>query len=254
MPYWNSARNSVFDPSGLVFVCLKTRSIWLHTEKRAYPPDSLVNKGWNQHTAVLNFCIFNGPKKNSNSTNFIQRFLGRYCQIEPLQLVGQADSDSDSGTHLTLKLSQYSKSGSRFFSSKPMAASRDCSWLGNTLCLCLPVRQSNQPKLCQSTPRALPLILQSRPSIVPWNSVLEWWPDALQGLELGLKLELCSLSLSLSGLKLKLCKSTILAYLVWPWYSTWAIWQLQSCTQIIGSRLQNVRSHTPFFLGRSLWT
>ena len=43
-------------------------------------------------------------------------------------------------TLLTLELSQYSKSGSMFSSSKPVAASSKCSWLRNTLCLCLPVR------------------------------------------------------------------------------------------------------------------
>ena len=41
--------------------------------------------------------------------------------------------------------------------------------------------------------------------------------------------------------------SRILVYLVWPWYSAWAMLQWQSCTQKIGSRLQNMTSHIPFF-------
>ena len=35
---------------------------------------SLGDEGRNRLTAVLNFGVFNGPKQNSNSTNFIQRF------------------------------------------------------------------------------------------------------------------------------------------------------------------------------------
>ena len=36
----------------------------------------------------------------------------------------------------SLEMSQYCKSGSMFSSSEPIAASSDCCWLGNTLCLC----------------------------------------------------------------------------------------------------------------------
>ena len=42
-------------------------------------------------------------------------------------------------TLLTLELSQYCKSGSKFSSSEQVAASSDCSQLGNTLCLYSPV-------------------------------------------------------------------------------------------------------------------
>ena len=38
---------------------------------------NLVDEGWYQLTAVLNFCVFNKSKKNSNYTQFIQRFLSR---------------------------------------------------------------------------------------------------------------------------------------------------------------------------------
>ena len=41
---------------------------------------------------------------------------------------------------LTLELSQYRKSGSIFSSSEPVAAHSDCRRLGNSLCLCSPVR------------------------------------------------------------------------------------------------------------------
>ena len=39
----------------------------------------------------------------------------------------------------TIELSQYSKSGSSFSYSEPVAADSDCHWLGNVLYLCLPV-------------------------------------------------------------------------------------------------------------------
>ena len=42
--------------------------------------------------------------------------------------------------------------------------------------------------------RALPLMLQSKPSILSWNCLWEWWQDDSQRLELGLKLELYSLT------------------------------------------------------------
>ena len=61
-----------------------------------------------------------------------------------------------------------------------------------TPCVC--ACQSNQPKLCWSTaPRAWPLILQSNPSTVFSNSLLEWLPDETTSTGLqGLKLELCA--------------------------------------------------------------
>ena len=63
------------------------------------------------------------------------------------------------------------------------------------LCLCLPIWPDKGPKLCQRmAPRALPLIMQSKHSIVFWNSpgLLEWLPasrDDLQGPELGTQLQ-----------------------------------------------------------------
>ena len=50
-------------------------------------------------------------------------------------------------------------------------------------------------QLCRSAPpRVWPLILQSNLSIALWNSLREWLPDDLQGLEFGLGLELCRLT------------------------------------------------------------
>ena len=72
----------------------------------------------------------------------------------------------------TPELSQCRKSGSMLFWSEPVAASSNCSRLGNALCLCLQVR------LAQAVPErgpkssaidfAVPL---SNPSIVFWKSL-----------------------------------------------------------------------------------
>ena len=95
-------------------------------------------------------------------------------------------------TVLTLKLSQYrlySKSDSTFSSSQPAATATD----PETPCVCACL--SDPPKLCWSAaPRAWPLILQSKPSIALCNNLREWLPDDWQGLKLGLKLELGSLT------------------------------------------------------------
>ena len=82
--------------------------------------------------------------------------------------------------NLTLELSE-----ARVVALFPQASqSRPC------VCAC----QTNQPKLCWSTaPRAWPLILQSNPSTVFSNSLLEWLPDETTSTGLqGLKLELCA--------------------------------------------------------------
>ena len=99
-------------------------------------------------------------------------------------------------TFLTLDLSQYSKSGSMFSSSKPVAAHSDCSQLGNSLCLCSPVQPAYwgaQPKQ-ESSPKSLAVDFP----LFSFDSLLEQpserLPDDLQGLKLGLKLELCCLT------------------------------------------------------------
>ena len=61
----------------------------------------------------------------------------------------------------------------------------------------LPVFVLDRPtaqSVLERSPRAWPLILQSKPSIVFSNSLRERLPDYLQGLKLGLKLELCRLN------------------------------------------------------------
>ena len=107
--------------------------------------------------------------------NSIKNFISREKQIDSaLTYIYKALK-----TFVTLELSQYRKSGSTLSSSEPVAAHRDCSRLGNALCLCSPVRP---PKLYLSVaPRAWPLNLQSKPSIIFWNSlrdsgVIARWP------------------------------------------------------------------------------
>ena len=59
-------------------------------------------------------------------------------------------------------------------------------------CFCASPSESDPPELRWSAaPRILQLTLQSKPLIVFWNSLREW---LRQGLELGLKLELCRLT------------------------------------------------------------
>ena len=72
-------------------------------------------------------------------------------------------------TSLTLELSQYSKSGSMFFSSEPTATTAD----SETPCAC--ARPSNLHKQSRTAaPSAWPLILPSKPLITFWNRL---WRD-----------------------------------------------------------------------------
>ena len=84
-------------------------------------------------------------------------------------------------TFLTLELSQYCKSGSMSSSSEPVAACSYCCWLGNTLCLCLPVQPAQA--VPERGPKSSAIDLAVKSSIVFWNSLLEWLPDDWQGLE-----------------------------------------------------------------------
>ena len=56
-------------------------------------------------------------------------------------------------TFFTVELSQYRKSGSKFSSSKLVAARSDCRRLGNALCFCLPVRPA--PAVPERGPKSL---------------------------------------------------------------------------------------------------
>ena len=82
----------------------------------------------------------------------------------------------------------------RFSQSELVAACSDWLLLGNSLCLCLPV-PSAQVVLQHvwAAPRAQPLTVQSKLSILFWNSLRELLPDDLKGLKLGFELELCHL-------------------------------------------------------------
>ena len=114
-------------------------------------------------------------------------------------------------TLLTLKVSQYRKSGSTSSGSEPVAASSDCCWLGIRIYKikiqkiapwvkesetpCVSACPSSLPKLCQSAAqRARPLLLQSKPSAVFWINLWQWLSGVQHRLELGLKLELCRLT------------------------------------------------------------
>ena len=73
---------------------------------------------------------------------------------------------------LTSELSQYRKGGGTFPSSELAETAADLK----TPCVCDCL--SYQPKLCFGVARrAWSLILQSKPSIVFWNSLREWLPD-----------------------------------------------------------------------------
>ena len=63
-------------------------------------------------------------------------------------------------TLLALDSSQYRKSGSMFSSTEPVAASSDCCWLSG-------FAQASQ----RAAPKAWLLILNSKPSIIFWNSL-----------------------------------------------------------------------------------
>ena len=81
-------------------------------------------------------------------------------------------------TVLALELSQYRKSDSKFSSSEPIAAAATAADSAIS-CACAP--PSYLLKLCRSAaPRAQPMILQSKRSIIFWNSLREWLSDARQ--------------------------------------------------------------------------
>ena len=89
----------------------------------------------------------------------------------------------------SLSCQSWSLHGFQVSRSLPAATAADLE----TPCVC--ASPSDQPKVCRSTaPRALPLILQSKPLIVLWNSLQECLPDDLQGFKLGFNFELCCLT------------------------------------------------------------
>ena len=106
--------------------------------------------GFDLEHAVLFLChIFTQRSMNDRK---IERSDGRclgWQQLLAYSIEISHDKNSDSSLpeiykalKPCLELSQYSKSGSMFSSSEPVAARSDCSRLGNalSLCLCSPVR------------------------------------------------------------------------------------------------------------------
>ena len=97
-------------------------------------------------------------------------------------------------TFLTLELSQYCQvSIARVVACFPQASrSQRAATAANSERPCVCARPFNPPKQCRrAAPRACPLILPSKPSITFWNSLQRDCQMTLQGLKLGLKLELC---------------------------------------------------------------
>ena len=72
---------------------------------------------------------------------------------------------------------------------------RDCSRLGNTLCLCSPVQPAQV--VPERYPKSSAIDFAVKAAMVFWNSLWEWLSHDQEGLELGLKLELCLLSMGL---------------------------------------------------------
>ena len=127
-----------------------------------------------------NGCCFGQQQLVANS---IKKII--LHENDPLAGVFAAQKLKIIKTLLTLELSQY---GSTFSSSRVKRAC--CCQQG----LQLTQKQGVSILTLLSCPRDLHLILQSKPSIVLWNSLRGWLPHDWQGLELGLKLELCHLT------------------------------------------------------------
>ena len=98
-------------------------------------------------------------------------------------------------TLLALKLSQYLKSGSMFSSREPVAALSDCSRLWTALCLCSPFQPAQaEQETEESCPKSLAVDFALWTFDCLLEQPLERSPDDWQGLLLGLKVELCSLT------------------------------------------------------------
>ena len=59
--------------------------------------------------------------------------------FSPVKISSHMKKKQSIKNFLTIKLSQYSKSGSMFSSREPVVASSDCCRLRKNLCLCLPI-------------------------------------------------------------------------------------------------------------------
>ena len=133
-----------------------------------------------------------GLTRKIQSSSKLRQFQKWQAEISDTQLgltgIGIYKSQSI-WTIVTLELSQYLISGSTFSSSELFAASSYCSTAAAVLET--PLFVLTCATSWSAAPRAWPLILQSKNLIVLWNTLWVWLPDDLQGLKLGLKLELC---------------------------------------------------------------
>ena len=104
--------------------------------------DLLLCRGFDSKHADLFPCCTQKPKMIKRFSKAMSTDLVRnnFCQFYRKWLVTARNLWSLSiKTFLAIKLCQYYKSGSIFSSSKQAAASSNCCWLGNALCLCLHV-------------------------------------------------------------------------------------------------------------------
>ena len=114
--------------------------------------DLLLCTGFDWEHAVLFLChmFTQGPMTDTKIEQSYGRCLGRQqllaismeisFRVKKQKRLVAALYLQSIKTLLTLELRQYSKSGSMFSSCVPVAASSDCSRLGNTIGLCSPVR------------------------------------------------------------------------------------------------------------------
>ena len=109
-----------------------------------------------------------------------------HCQLKTKITHHATGKNLQSLFFLTLKLSYFSKSGSSFSQSQLVAASSNCHRLWNAFVWAC---QSNLPMLQELGD----WFCNQKPWLDFWNSLQVQLPDNWQGLDLGLKLELCHL-------------------------------------------------------------
>ena len=134
-------------------------------------PDTKYQNSWPQTLYLYMLLHWTGHRLELKRFHFTQFWLNAVLEwSSPLRgkkWIFMARNLQSMKTCLTLKLCHYSKSGSTFHSSKLVAARSDCHRLGSSLLLCLPAWPARGPKLCRrAAARALPLMLQSKPSII----------------------------------------------------------------------------------------
>ena len=167
--------------------------VWFESEQTPFPRTGSRLRSAALHRILFGTCCFVPMSYFYSGTNEWSQDWVKLCCFGQQQLLANSIGISFPNeknsvvtawylqsikTFLTVKLSQYSKSGSTFSSSEQVAASSD--WLRpapqETPFVC--ARPSYPRKQSWSAaPTAWPLILQSNPSIVFSNSLREWLPD-----------------------------------------------------------------------------